>query len=455
MALAKRRSIDMTSGPLFRNIISYTIPIIFTGILQLLFNAADLIVVGQFCGSISVAAVGATGSITNLIVNLFVGLSVGTGVAVAQALGANDGRKAHRAVHTAIPTALVGGVVLTIVGVTFSETFLIWMDTPEDVLPLSALYMKIYFAGIIFMMIYNFCASILRAAGDTKSPLIFLTLAGIVNVVLNVIFIVVFHLNVAGVALATTISQGISAFLVVLALVKRSDACQLHFSQLKFYKDEFLQILKIGLPAGIQGSLFSISNVIIQSSINSFGAVVMSGNAAALNIEGFVYVVLNAFHQTTINFTGQNVGANKYRRAKKVFIICLCCVLVIGIALSTTMYLLGPQLLSIYITDSPEAIEYGLVRMTCLFIPFCLLGLMDVSGGGLRGMGISLAPMIISVVGVCGFRIGWIYTIFQLPQFHTLEWLYHSYTISWGITFVAQTIAYFVIYNKKKRSIAK
>ncbi len=455
MALAKRRSIDMISGPLFRNIISYTIPIIFTGILQLLFNAADLIVVGQFCGSISVAAVGATGSITNLIVNLFVGLSVGTGVAVAQALGANDSRKAHRAVHTAIPTALVGGVILTIVGVTFSETFLIWMDTPEDVLPLSALYMKIYFAGIIFMMIYNFCASILRAAGDTKSPLIFLTLAGIVNVVLNVIFIVVFHLNVAGVALATTISQGISAFLVVLALVKRSDACQLHFSRLKFYKDEFLQILKIGLPAGIQGSLFSISNVIIQSSINSFGAVVMSGNAAALNIEGFVYVVLNAFHQTTINFTGQNVGANQYRRAKKVFIICLCCVLVIGIALSTTMYLLGPRLLSIYITDSPEAIEYGLVRMTCLFIPFCLLGLMDVSGGGLRGMGISLAPMIISVVGVCGFRIGWIYTIFQLPQFHTLEWLYHSYTISWGITFVAQTIAYFIIYNKKKQSAVK
>ena len=317
----------MTSGPLFRNIISYTIPIIFTGILQLLFNAADLIVVGQFCGSISVAAVGATGSITNLIVNLFVGLSVGTGVAVAQALGANDGRKAHRAVHTAIPTALVGGVILTIVGVTFSETFLIWMDTPEDVLPLSALYMKIYFAGIIFMMIYNFCASILRAAGDTKSPLIFLTLAGIVNVVLNVIFIVVFHLNVAGVALATTISQGISAFLVVLALVKRSDACQLHFSQLKFYKDEFLQILKIGLPAGIQGSLFSISNVIIQSSINSFGAVVMSGNAAALNIEGFVYVVLNAFHQTTSILRDKmwaqtNTDAQK-RCLLSVFAVCL------------------------------------------------------------------------------------------------------------------------------------
>ncbi len=452
MALSRRRTIDMTSGPLFSNIISYTIPIIFTGVLQLLFNAADLVVVGQFCGSISVAAVGATGSITNLIVNLFIGLSVGTGVAVAQALGAGDNKKVHRAVHTAIPTALVSGIILTIVGISFSETFLIWMDTPEDVLPLSALYMKIYFAGIIFMMLYNFCSSILRAAGDTKSPLVFLTIAGIINVILNVIFVTVFHLNVAGVALATTISQAVSAILVTLALIKREDACKLYLSKIKFYKDELLQIFKVGLPAGIQGSLFSISNVIIQSSINSFGAVVMSGNAAALNIEGFVYVVLNAFHQTTINFTGQNVGAKKYRRAKKVFLICLCCVLVIGLTLSTIMYLTGPKLLSIYITDSPEAIEYGLTRMKCLFLTFCFLGLMDVSGGGLRGMGVSVAPMIISVIGVCGIRIGWIYTIFQLPQFHSLEWLYHSYSISWAITFIAQTIVYFIVYNKKKRS---
>ena len=446
-----RRNIDMVSGPIFKNVISYTIPIIFTGILQLLFNAADLIVVGQFCGSISVAAVGATTSITNLIVNLFVGLSVGTGVAVAQSIGANDYQKTHRAVHTAIPTALVGGAILTFIGVVFSETFLMWMGTPSDVLPLSALYMKIYFGGIIFMMIYNFCASILRAAGDTKSPLIFLTIAGFINVILNIIFIIFFDMSVDGVALATTISQGVSATLVVIALVRRNDACKLHFSQLKFYKNEFLQILKIGLPAGIQGSLFSISNVIIQSSVNSFGSVVVSGNAAALNIEGFIYIVLNAFHQTTLNFTGQNVGANNYRRAKKVFIICMICVFVIGIVLSFAMYIFGPQLLSIYITDSQEAIECGLVRISCLFIPYFLLGLMDVSGGGLRGMGVSVAPMIISVIGVCGFRIGWIYTIFQLPQFHTPEWLYHSYTISWGITFLAQTTAYFIIYNKKKK----
>ena len=436
-----------------KNVIAYTIPIIFTGILQLLFNAADLIVVGQFCGSISVAAVGATTSITNLIVNLFVGLSIGTGVTVAQSLGANDRGKTHRIIHTAIPTALVGGAILTIIGVGFSEKFLQLMNTPIDVLPFSALYMKIYFGGIIFMMLYNFCASILRATGDTKSPLVFLTIAGVINVILNMIFVIFFDMNVAGVALATTISQGVSAILVVIALVKRNDACKLHFSKIKFYKDEFFQILKIGLPAGIQGSLFSISNVIIQSSINSFGSAVVSGNAASLNIEGFIYIVLNAFHQTTLNFTGQNIGANKYRRAKKVFIVCLVAVFVVGVVLSFTLYLLGPQLLSIYITDSQEAIECGLVRMTCLFIPYFLLGLMDVSGGGLRGMGASVAPMIISVIGVCGFRIGWIYTIFQLPQFHTPEWLYHSYTISWGITFVAQTIAYFIIYNKKKKNI--
>lgn len=447
-----RKNIDMVSGPILKNVISYTIPIIFTGILQLLFNAADLVVVGQFCGSISVAAVGATTSIINLIVNLFVGLSVGTGVAVAQAIGADDYQRTHRAVHTAIPTALVGGAILTFVGILFSETFLTWMDTPEEVLPLSALYMKIYFGGIIFMMIYNFCASILRAAGDTKSPLIFLTIAGFINVILNLIFIIFFDMSVDGVALATTISQGVSAILVVIALIKRSDACQLHFSQIRFYKNEFLQILKVGLPAGIQGSLFSISNVIIQSSVNSFGSIVVSGNAAALNIEGFIYIVLNAFHQTTLNFTGQNVGANNYRRAKKVFIICMICVFVIGIVLSFAMYIFGPQLLSIYITDSPEAIECGLVRISCLFIPYFLLGLMDVSGGGLRGMGVSVAPMVISVIGICGFRIGWIYTIFQLPQFHTPEWLYHSYTISWGITFLAQTIAYFIIYNKKKKN---
>lgn len=446
-----QKQIDMTRGPLFHNIISYTIPIMLTGFLQLLFNAADLIIVGQFCGSISVAAVGATGAITNLIVNLFIGLSVGTGVAVAQALGAENNQKVHRAIHTAIPTAIVGGVILTIVGVLFSETFLRWMDTPENVLPLSALYMKIYFAGIIFMMLYNFCASILRASGDTKSPLIFLTIAGVINVALNVVFVTVFDLNVAGVALATTISQAVSAILVVIALIKRTDACRLQFSKLRFYKDELLQIIKVGLPAGIQGSLFSISNVVIQSSINSFGEIVMSGNAAALNIEGFMFVCLNAFHQTALNFTGQNIGANQYKRAKKVFLLCMLSVFVIGLVVSISVYLLGPYLLKIYLPDSVEAVSFGMLRLKCLCLAYCLLGMMDVSGGGLRGMGVSFAPMVISVLGVCGIRIGWIYTVFQIPEFHTPEYLYMSYAISWGVTFIAQTVAYFITYNKKKK----
>ena len=295
--MLKVRSGNLLEGPLLPNIITYTIPIILTSLLQLLFNAADLVVVGRFCGSVSVAAVGATGSITNLIVNLFIGLSVGAGVSVAHAYGERDAQAVHRTVHTAVITALVGGAVLTVVGVTFSKTFLHMMGTPENVLKLSAVYMKIYFGGIVFSMIYNFCASILRAAGDTKSPLVFLSIAGVVNVVLNLIFVTAFHMNVAGVALATTISQAVSAVLVVLALMKRDDACRLDLRMVRFHKAQLIKMIKIGLPAGIQGSLFSISNVLIQSSINSFGDIFMSGNAAASNIEGFAYVCINAFSQ--------------------------------------------------------------------------------------------------------------------------------------------------------------
>ena len=343
----------MLQGPLLSGIILYTVPIILTSILQLLFNAADLVVVGRFCGSISVAAVGATGAITNLIINLFIGLSVGTGVTVAHALGSREDIVVHRAVHTALPAALVSGIILTIVGVSLSETFLHLMGTPENVLALSATYMKIYFGGITFNMVYNFCASILRAAGDTKSPLIFLTLAGVVNVVLNEIFVIVFHMNVAGVALATTISQGISAVLVVIALMRRTDACKLELNKMRFYKPQLMKIIRIGLPAGIQGSLFSISNVIIQSSVNSFGDILMSGNAAAGNIEGFVYVSINAFSQTAVNYIGQNAGAQQYKRGGKILGICLACVTAVGLVFGISAWYFGESLLSIYITDSP------------------------------------------------------------------------------------------------------
>ena len=445
-----RRNIDMINDRLSTSIIRYTVPIILTGLLQLLFNAADLVIVGRFCGSICVAAVSATGAITNLIVNLFIGLSVGASVTVAHSLGGRNDEETHRTVHTAFATALTGGVILTIIGVVFSRTFLIWMNTPDNVLPLSTVYMRIYLGGIIFSMIYNFCASILRASGDSKTPLVYLTVSGVINVVLNVIFVTVFHMNVDGVALATTLSQGVAAVLVTRALMKRTDACRLILKKVRFYKKQLLKIIRIGLPAGIQGSMFSISNVIIQSSVNSFNSdAIMSGNGAASNLEGFVFVVMNSLHQTAVNYIGQNAGAHRFDRIKKIYVTCLGYVAIAGAAASLSILLFGRQLLSVYITDSQEAIDYGLVRLTYVMLPYFLCGLMDVSTGALRGLGSSFVPMVITVLGVCGIRIAWIYTIFQIPQYHTPECLYLSYFISWATTFIVQTVAFTIVYKKK------
>ena len=451
----KKQNSNILQGPVLWGILGYTIPIILTSVLQLLFNAADLVIVGRFCGSISVAAVGATGAITNLIINLFIGLSVGAGVTVAHAIGSREEEAVHRAVHTALPVALISGVALTGVGVSLAGTLLRLMGTPETVLPLSKIYMQIYFGGITFNMVYNFSASILRAAGDTKSPLIFLSLAGVINVVLNVIFVTVFHMNVAGVALATTLSQGGSAILVVIALMRRTDGCKLYLKKMRFYRIELLKMVRIGLPAGIQGSLFSISNVLIQSSINSFGDVFMSGNAAAGNIEGFVYVIMNAFHQTAVNFIGQNVGAQQYDRVKKVLRCCLICVGVAGLTAGILGYSFGPQLLSIYITDSAEAISSGVLRLGIVCLFYFLCGLMDVSTGALRGMGASLEPMIISILGICVLRVGWISTIFQIPAFHTPQCLYLSYPISWILTFVAQLLAFRKVFRRHTQAMTK
>lgn len=449
----RKRNYDMLRGSLFPSIIRYTVPIILTSVLQLLFNAADLVIVGQYCGSVSVAAVGATGSIINLIVNLFIGLSVGAGVTIAHAWGSQNNEELHRTVHTSILIALVGGVFLTIVGVCFSKTFLQWMNTPENVLELAAVYMRIYFGGMVFSMVYNFCASILRAAGDTKGPLIYLTIAGVVNVILNVIFVRWCHLNVAGVALATTISQGVSAVLTVLALKSRLDACRLVVSKIRFYKEQFWKIARIGLPAGIQGALFSIANVMIQTSVNEFGEVIVSGNAAAGNIEGFVYVIMNSFHQAALNFTGQNVGAKQYDRVKKVLWVCLGSVTVAGLVTGIGTYCAGPVLLKFYITDSQEAIAVGMTRLMYMAVPYFVCGLMDVTTGSLRGIGASISPTIICVLGICGLRIAWISTIFQIPAYHTPEVLYLTYLVSWTVTFIAQMIAFMVVYRKKVRQL--
>ena len=367
---------------------------------------------------------------------------------MAHAIGAKQEQKLHRIIHTAIFVALAGGVLLTVIGVSGANAFLRMMDTPAELLPLSTTYMQIYFCGITFNLLYNFCAAILRAAGDTKSPLTFLTIAGVLNVVFNLFFVVVCGMSVAGVALATTISQGVSALLVIRALMRRTDGCRLDLRQIRPRKAEFLRILRIGVPAGIQSSLFAASNVIIQSSINSFGDIAVAGSAAAANLGGFADAIVNSFCQTATNFTGQSVGAGLHRRVRKIFWTCCLCVTAIGIVVGGSLYLSRELLLRLYITDSPEAMAYGALRIAYVYLPYFLGGLMQVATGALRGLGASLAPMLMSVLGVCGIRLVWIFTIFRDPRFHSLETLFFSYPISWLFTFAVELIAFFIVYRR-------
>lgn len=452
----KRSNDIFLKGSLLPGMIRYTIPIMLTGWLQLMFNAADLVVVGRYCGSVSVAAVGSTGSMTSLVLTLFMGLSVGAGVCVAHGLGSGRDDDVHRTVHTAIPTAVICGVALTFVGIAVTNPLLTLMATPASVMPLSSLYMRIFFCGVPFNLLYNYAASILRAAGDTKSPLIYLSFAGVANVGLNLIFVIVFHMDVAGVAIATAASQVISAVLCVRALLMRTDACRLELKKLRIYKPQLLKMIRIGLPAGVQGAMFSISNIIIQSSINSFGDVLMSGNAAAANIEGFMWVPCNAFQQTCVNFVGQNTGANQHDRAYRSVWLSLGCVLVVGLGIGLTFLTFGNQLLSIYITDSADSITQGLIRMQVIFPLYFFFGLMEVSTGALRGIGSSFAPMVISILGICGIRLTWIATVFQLPVYHTPQSLFWSFPISWIATFVTLLAAFHIVFyrsRKKARSL--
>ena len=408
-----------------------------------------MIVVGRYCGSISMAAISATSQLVKLVTSLFIGFSVGVGVAVAHGLGGNRHENVHRTVHTALPIVLIAGTAMTVIGLILSKQSLIWLGTPESLLSLSTLYLTIYFSGMIFTLLYNFCAAILRAAGDTRSPLLYMCISGVLNVVLNVVFIIVFHMNVAGVALATVISQGVSAALVVIALVRRKDACRLQFKKIRIYKEPLCKIIRIGLPSGIQGALFSISNLLIHSSINSFdNATIITGHGAASDIDGFLYAAMSGFYQTTVNFVGQNLGARQFRRIKRVVLQCLICVLVIGGVGGLAIYMFGEQLLSLYIVDSEEAIFYGLLRMVYITMPYFLCGLSDVCTGALRGLGASTLSMCISLLGICGTRILWIYTVFRMPAYHTMEGLYLSYPVSWVITFGCQFVAYSIIFKK-------
>lgn len=447
---------EMTGGPLVWPIIRYTLPIMATGVLQLLFNTADLLVVGWFCGKNSVGAVGATGSLTNLIVNFFMGLSVGAGILVAQGLGSRDDRKVSQTVHTAIPMAVICGVLLSIIGITCTGTFLKWMDTPAENIELAAVYMKIYFGGMIFNLLLNFGASILRAAGDTASPMKYLSLAGLINVVLNVVFVTLLHMDVAGVALATIISQAVSAVLILRALMKRTDACRLKLKELGIHRKPLVRMLALGVPTGVQSSLFSISNVIIQSSINSFGSVTLAGSTAASNLEGYVYTAMNSFSQTATNFVGQNTGARNYKRIGQIYGYCVLMATVVGVVLGGAVRLFGEPLLSIYVKDSADAIRDGLIRLSYVCLPYFLCGIMDVANGCVRGMGLSFSSMLVTILGVCGFRILWIFTVFRLPEYHSLACLFVSYPISWSFTFLAVSAIFFaVLHHRKKRARAE
>lgn len=441
----KKYEIDMCNGPLLGKILIFYIPLMLSGVLQLLFNAADIAVVGHFAGNESLAAVGSTGSLTNLIVNLFIGLSVGANVLVARFYGANQKDELKEMVQTAIATSVVSGVVLVFVGFFVARPALTLMGTPEDVISHSVLYMRIYFAGMPFMMSYNFGAAVLRAVGDTKRPLYYLLIAGIVNVVLNLIFVILFSMGVAGVATATVISQAISAVLVIRCLICTDSVYRLELKGIRIVPDKLGKMFKIGLPAGMQGALFSISNVLIQSSVNSFGSIAMAGNTAGGNIEGFVYTSMNAFYQSAISFCGQNYGAKKYRRVGKVLFICEILVIIVGLLMGNGAYFAAGTLLKLYSTDA-EVIAYGILRMGYICIPYFLCGMMDVMVGGLRGIGYSIMPMLVSLTGACLFRVIWIYTVFR--QVRTLPCLYISYPISWALTFAVHLICFLFVYRK-------
>ena len=443
---AARYEMDMTTGALIPKLLQFTLPLMLTSILQLLYNAADVIVVGNYAGHKALAAVSSTGSLINLLVNLFMGLSVGASVVIARYYGANDVIRMRKAEHTAITIALFMGVGVGIFGFFMARPMLEWMESPPDVIDGASLYVRIYFLGMPANMLYNFGAASLRAVGDTRRPLYYLMISGLVNVLLNLLLVIVFHLDVAGVAIATVASQVVSMVLVLLCLIRSSGPIRLEIRECRVEKKSLLEMVRIGLPAGLQGSLFSISNVLIQSSINSFGSVVVAGNGVASNIEGFVYVAMNAQHQAAMTFASQNYGAGKYDRVRRVLWNCLGIVTLFGLGLGLLALAFGPQLMQLYNGD-PDVIAAGMIRMRVILPTYFLCGMMDVMVGQLRGIGYSIMPMIVSLAGACLLRIVWIMTVFAADP--TQNTLYLSYPISWGVTFAAHMVCYLVAARKR------
>ena len=449
----KQYEMDMCSGPILRKMLMFALPLMLSSILQLLFNAADIVVVGKFAGDNSLAAVGSNTALINLLTNLFIGLSIGANVVAARHYGAKAWDDLRRTVHTAMLLSMLSGALLLVLGVIGAEQMLIWMQTPEEVLPLATVYLRIYFLGMISTMVYNFGSALLRAVGDTKRPLYFLLCAGVINVILNLLFVIGFQMDVMGVAIATVISETVSALLVLRCLVKEKGGIHLGLRAMRIDRKKMLQILRIGLPAGFQGVVFALSNVVIQSSVNIFGNIVVAGNSAAANLEGFVYMAMNAFYQTTLSFVSQNYGAGEQKRINRIVLLGEACVIVTGTLLGNMVVFFGNDLLQIY-SNNPEVIAAGMVRLHYISMIYALCGIMDVMVGALRGIGYSIMPMIVSIVGVCVLRLIWLATVFQIPEFHKIETVYLSYPVTWILTSLVY-IVFFVwirIRSARKKS---
>lgn len=431
--------IDMCNGTIMDKLVSFSLPLMLSGILQLMFNAVDIIVVGQFTGSEALAAVGSTTALIAVFTNLFIGISLGANVLAARFYASGKNKEMSETVHTAIALAFVSGMIMAVVGLLFSRLALEIMGTPDNVIDQSTLYMRIYFLGMPFFMLYNYGAAILRAVGDTRRPLMFLVVAGVTNAVLNMILVIVFHLGVAGVAIATIISQLISCILVLRCLYMTDSSYQLRFSRLCMKKFYLVQIFQVGIPAGVQSTVINISNALLQSSVNSFGSTAMAGYTAANNILGFLYASVNAVTQACMSFTSQNYGVGKYKRMDRVLLDCGILSFVIALVLGCGSYMFGGEILKIY-TEDPEVIRCGVEILSITTVPYFLCGIMDLFPGALRGMGHSGVPMILSIIGTVGTRIVWIFWIF--PQHRSLYTLFISYPASWFITIVLQVVCF-------------
>ncbi len=439
----KQRNVDMCSGPLFMKILKFSIPVMLTALFQHLYNAADVIVVGRYAGREALAGVGTTGSITTLIINLFLGLSVGVNVALGKAIGEKNGGKVHRIVHTAIMVSVLGGLGISLFGIVFAEQLLTLIDVPADVMPQAKIYMQIIFAGKMPALVFNFGSSVLRSKGDTKRPFYIVSISGIINVLLNLFFVIKLGMKADGVALATVISQVFTAIAVIYILYKEKDDTRLYLKKLKIYKESFSEIMKVGVPSGIQSATFSFANVIIQSSVNSFGAAAIAGSAASANIGNFFYSALNAFYQGCVTFVSQNVGAKKYERINRIIACCVIDVIIVwAIEILITVFA-GEFLISVYIPDDVEAVKMGVARLSVIGCTYGLCGLMEVMSGVLRGIGYSVMSMMSSIAGVCGIRILWIFTVFK--AFRTFKVLFLAFPMSWIGTVLMHTTIYLVI----------